>query len=147
MGLVCVFVFLLYSTLWFVCSVLLNSHSTLSQTVKFCNFFSSLIVGEMVGQNCDGCRSWEEDIYWSHFQFLHFVQFLHADYDQHLVSNYFLWQRNGIWGLIFEYMMSTFYFTPFHCFISSPLLFKSIFFFFLYFHLFTLRLSVSIILI
>uniref|UniRef100_A0A0R0GME5 TF-B3 domain-containing protein n=1 Tax=Glycine max TaxID=3847 RepID=A0A0R0GME5_SOYBN len=38
----------------------------------------------MVGQNCDGCRSWEEDIYWSHFQFLHFVQFLHADYDQHL---------------------------------------------------------------
>lgn len=126
MGLVCVFVFLLYSTLWFVCSVLLNSHSTLSQTVKFCNFFSSLIVGEMVGQNCDGCRSWEEDIYWSHFQFLHFVQFLHADYDQHLVSNFFLLQRNGIFGFYFEYMMMSSFFYPlplFHLFYLSQFAF------------------------
>ncbi|TKY57765.1 B3 domain-containing protein REM16 [Spatholobus suberectus] len=38
----------------------------------------------MGGQNCNGCRSWEEDIYWSHFQFLHFVQFLRTDYDRHL---------------------------------------------------------------
>ncbi|KAL9330553.1 hypothetical protein ACSQ67_000163 [Phaseolus vulgaris] len=35
-------------------------------------------------QNCNGCRSWEDDIYWSHFQFLHFMQFLRAEYDQHL---------------------------------------------------------------
>ncbi|CAJ1972637.1 unnamed protein product [Sphenostylis stenocarpa] len=35
-------------------------------------------------RNCNGCRSWVEDIYWSHFQFLHFAQFLRADYDQHL---------------------------------------------------------------
>ncbi|BAT82712.1 hypothetical protein LR48_Vigan01g331500 [Vigna angularis] len=35
-------------------------------------------------QSCNGCRSWEEDIYWSHFQFLHFVQFLRTGYDQHL---------------------------------------------------------------
>ncbi|KAK7383089.1 hypothetical protein VNO78_28757 [Psophocarpus tetragonolobus] len=38
----------------------------------------------MVGENCNGCRSWEEDIYWSHFQFLHFLQFLRADFNQHL---------------------------------------------------------------
>lgn len=38
----------------------------------------------MVGQNCNGCRSWEEDIYWTHFQFLHFVQFLPNDYEQQL---------------------------------------------------------------
>lgn len=35
-------------------------------------------------ENCNSCRSWEEDIYWNHFQFLHFVQFLHNDYQQHL---------------------------------------------------------------
>ncbi|KAJ1419763.1 DNA-binding barrel domain superfamily [Sesbania bispinosa] len=35
-------------------------------------------------QNCDGCRSWVEDIYWTHFQFLHFAQFLRTDYEQHL---------------------------------------------------------------
>ncbi|AES59528.1 B3 domain-containing protein REM16 isoform X7 [Medicago truncatula] len=28
------------------------------------------------GQNWDGSRSWEEDIYWTHFQFIHFTQFL-----------------------------------------------------------------------
>nr|KYP38266.1 B3 domain-containing protein REM16 [Cajanus cajan] len=38
----------------------------------------------MGSQNCDGCRSWAEDIYWSHFQFLHFVQFLRTDYEQRL---------------------------------------------------------------
>ncbi|KAK7321719.1 hypothetical protein VNO77_32607 [Canavalia gladiata] len=38
----------------------------------------------MGGSNCDGCRSWVEDIYWNHFQFLHFAQFLRTGYDQHL---------------------------------------------------------------
>ncbi|KAL2318634.1 hypothetical protein Fmac_032510 [Flemingia macrophylla] len=38
----------------------------------------------MESQNCEGCRSWVEDIYWSHFQFHHFVQFLPSDYDQRL---------------------------------------------------------------
>lgn len=130
----------------FVYSVLNSQCSTLSQTTKFCNFFSSLIVvGEMVGQNCGGCRSWEEDIYWSHFQFLHFVQFLRADYDQHLVSNFFLLQRNGIFGFDFEYMMMSTFFYPlplFHLFYLSQFAF-----FFCIFYLFTLRLSVSIILV
>ncbi|XP_004499104.3 B3 domain-containing protein REM16-like [Cicer arietinum] len=31
-----------------------------------------------------GCRSWEENIYWTHFQFVHFTQFLHKDYHQQL---------------------------------------------------------------
>ncbi|KDP38417.1 hypothetical protein JCGZ_04342 [Jatropha curcas] len=30
------------------------------------------------------CRSWEEDIYWSHFQYIHFSQFLHAGFEQRL---------------------------------------------------------------
>jgi len=39
-------------------------------------------------QNGGGCsRSWEEDIYWTHFQFIHFTQFLRAnDFDQQLVT-------------------------------------------------------------
>lgn len=135
----------------FVYSVLNSQCSTLSQTTKFCNFFSSLIVvGEMVGQNCGGCRSWEEDIYWSHFQFLHFVQFLRADYDQHLVSNFFLLQRNGIFGFDFEYMMMSTFFYPlplFHLFYLSQFAFFFCLFFFVFFYLFTLRLSVSIILV
>lgn len=119
-------------------SVLNSQCSTLSQTTKFCNFFSSLIVvGEMVGQNCGGCRSWEEDIYWSHFQFLHFVQFLRADYDQHLVSNFFLLQRNGIFGFYFEYMMMSSFFYPlplFHLFyLSQFAFFFLLLVFFLYF--------------
>nr|ACJ86285.1 unknown [Medicago truncatula] len=37
-------------------------------------------------QNGGGCsRSWEEDIYWTHFQFIHFTQFLRSnDFDQQL---------------------------------------------------------------
>ncbi|XP_027368166.1 B3 domain-containing protein REM16 [Abrus precatorius] len=38
----------------------------------------------MGSSNCNGCRSWVDDIYWTHFQFLHFVQFLRAGYDQGL---------------------------------------------------------------
>jgi len=35
----------------------------------------------------DGSRSWEEDIYWNHFQFIHFTQFLKTtDFQQQLVS-------------------------------------------------------------
>jgi hypothetical protein len=30
------------------------------------------------------CRSWEEDIYWTHFQFIHFTQFLRNDFHQQL---------------------------------------------------------------
>ncbi|KAJ9166164.1 hypothetical protein P3X46_020949 [Hevea brasiliensis] len=28
------------------------------------------------------CRSWNEEIYWTHFQYIHFSQFLHAGFDQ-----------------------------------------------------------------
>jgi len=31
-------------------------------------------------------KSWEEDIYWTHFQFIHFTQFLRTDFEQQLVS-------------------------------------------------------------
>ncbi|CAI8618692.1 unnamed protein product [Vicia faba] len=30
------------------------------------------------------CRAWEEDIYWTHFQFIHFTQFLRSDFHQQL---------------------------------------------------------------
>ncbi|CAI8584223.1 unnamed protein product [Vicia faba] len=30
------------------------------------------------------CRGWEEDIYWTHFQFIHFTQFLRSDFHQQL---------------------------------------------------------------
>ncbi|XP_058731659.1 B3 domain-containing protein REM16-like isoform X2 [Vicia villosa] len=30
------------------------------------------------------CTAWEEDIYWTHFQFIHFTQFLRSDFDQQL---------------------------------------------------------------
>ncbi|KAL5780374.1 hypothetical protein ACOSQ2_011111 [Xanthoceras sorbifolium] len=33
---------------------------------------------------CKEGRSWEEEIYWSHFQCKHFIQYLHSGFDQHL---------------------------------------------------------------
>ncbi|GAU15369.1 hypothetical protein TSUD_04380 [Trifolium subterraneum] len=36
------------------------------------------------GHNNGGCKSWQEDIYWTHFQFIHFTQFLKTDFQQHL---------------------------------------------------------------
>ncbi|XP_058731657.1 uncharacterized protein LOC131603372 [Vicia villosa] len=30
------------------------------------------------------CKAWEEDIYWTHFQFIHFTRFLRSDFDQQL---------------------------------------------------------------
>ncbi|CAK8569559.1 unnamed protein product [Lathyrus sativus] len=36
------------------------------------------------GQNGGGTKSWQEDIYWTHFQFIHFTQFLHNDFQQQL---------------------------------------------------------------
>ncbi|OWM83350.1 uncharacterized protein LOC116205829 [Punica granatum] len=35
-------------------------------------------------KTCRDCRSWEEDIYWTHFHFIHFFQFLHGDFRSHL---------------------------------------------------------------
>ncbi|XP_061365395.1 B3 domain-containing protein REM16-like isoform X1 [Gastrolobium bilobum] len=35
-------------------------------------------------KNCDSCRSWVDEIYWTHFQFLQFAQFLRGSYDQQL---------------------------------------------------------------
>jgi len=35
-------------------------------------------------------KSWEEDIYWTHFQFIHFTQFLRTDFEQQLVSTPFI---------------------------------------------------------
>ncbi|XP_039000576.1 B3 domain-containing protein REM16-like [Hibiscus syriacus] len=29
---------------------------------------------------CKDCRNWEEEIFWTHFQSIHFSQFLHADF-------------------------------------------------------------------
>ncbi|KAK7291145.1 hypothetical protein RIF29_06058 [Crotalaria pallida] len=39
---------------------------------------------EMDQQSCEICKSWVDDIYWSHFQVLHFAQFLRTGFDQHL---------------------------------------------------------------
>ncbi|KAI9201674.1 hypothetical protein LWI28_027194 [Acer negundo] len=33
---------------------------------------------------CNGCVSWEEEMYWSHFQCKHFIQYLHTGFDQQL---------------------------------------------------------------
>ncbi|XP_061337766.1 B3 domain-containing protein REM16-like [Gastrolobium bilobum] len=38
----------------------------------------------MGGENCRSCRSWMDEIYWTHFQFLQFAQFLRGSYDQQL---------------------------------------------------------------
>uniref|UniRef100_A0A5B7C9C3 Putative B3 domain-containing protein REM16-like n=1 Tax=Davidia involucrata TaxID=16924 RepID=A0A5B7C9C3_DAVIN len=37
-----------------------------------------------MGENCRDCRKWEEDMYWTHFQSVHFLQFLSSDFDQQL---------------------------------------------------------------
>ncbi|CAL0329947.1 unnamed protein product [Lupinus luteus] len=39
---------------------------------------------EMDGQSCERCKSWVDNIYWTHFQVLHFAQILRSGYDQHL---------------------------------------------------------------
>ncbi|KAJ4824032.1 hypothetical protein Tsubulata_007428 [Turnera subulata] len=41
-------------------------------------------VMEMGEENCEDCRSWEENMYWTHFQCIRFTQFLPADFDQKL---------------------------------------------------------------
>ncbi|XP_055960185.1 B3 domain-containing protein REM16-like [Mercurialis annua] len=33
---------------------------------------------------CDDCKSWEEELYWTHFQYIRFSLFLHAGFDHHL---------------------------------------------------------------
>ena len=35
---------------------------------------------------CKDWNKWAEDIYWSHFQTIHFTQFLISGYDRQLVS-------------------------------------------------------------
>eukprot|EP00257_Ricinus_communis_P016558 XP_015574761.1 B3 domain-containing protein REM16 [Ricinus communis] len=35
-------------------------------------------------ESCRDCRSWEEEIYWTHFQCLHFSQILHPGFDRRL---------------------------------------------------------------
>ncbi|KAG5251311.1 transcriptional factor B3 family protein [Salix suchowensis] len=35
-------------------------------------------------ETCKECRSWEEKIYWTHFQCIQFSQFLHSGFDQRL---------------------------------------------------------------
>lgn len=39
-------------------------------------------------------RSWEEDMYWSHFQCVHFIQYLQPGFDQLLVSQVILYVRD-----------------------------------------------------
>ncbi|CAL5205969.1 unnamed protein product [Lathyrus oleraceus] len=36
------------------------------------------------GQSGNHFKSWQEEIYWTHFQFIHFTQFLHNDFQQQL---------------------------------------------------------------
>ncbi|CAI0558547.1 unnamed protein product [Linum tenue] len=46
---------------------------------------SRLIAGKMEEDSSGGgCRSWEEEMYWKHFQFTHFSQFLLPGYDHQL---------------------------------------------------------------
>ncbi|KAJ6337881.1 hypothetical protein OIU76_007539 [Salix suchowensis] len=42
------------------------------------------ILVEMGEETCKECRSWEEKIYWTHFQCIQFSQFLHSRFDQRL---------------------------------------------------------------
>ncbi|KAI9113204.1 hypothetical protein K1719_015729 [Acacia pycnantha] len=37
-----------------------------------------------MGENCQSCRSWVDDIYWSRFQFVHFAHFLPKGFDRQL---------------------------------------------------------------
>lgn len=37
-----------------------------------------------MGEACNECRSWEEEIYWNHFQCIHFIQYLRAGFDHQL---------------------------------------------------------------
>ncbi|XP_021896518.1 B3 domain-containing protein REM16-like isoform X1 [Carica papaya] len=37
-----------------------------------------------MGDTCKNCRSWEEEIFWTHFQTVHFSQFLHAGFNHQL---------------------------------------------------------------
>ncbi|XP_039023806.1 B3 domain-containing protein REM16-like isoform X1 [Hibiscus syriacus] len=37
-----------------------------------------------MGDSCKDCRNWKEEIFWTHFQSIHFSQFLHADFLQRL---------------------------------------------------------------
>ncbi|XP_022768837.1 B3 domain-containing protein REM16-like [Durio zibethinus] len=37
-----------------------------------------------MGDTCKDCRSWEEEIFWTHFHSIHFSQFLRGDYLQRL---------------------------------------------------------------
>ncbi|GAY39430.1 hypothetical protein CUMW_044310 [Citrus unshiu] len=37
-----------------------------------------------MGEACNECRSWEEEIYWNHFQCIHFIQYLHTGFDHQL---------------------------------------------------------------
>ncbi|GAB2277667.1 hypothetical protein Dimus_012372 [Dionaea muscipula] len=36
-------------------------------------------------EGCQDCRTWEEEIYWNHFQTLHFCQILPKDFHHHLI--------------------------------------------------------------
>ncbi|GKV04719.1 hypothetical protein SLEP1_g16833 [Rubroshorea leprosula] len=37
-----------------------------------------------MGENCEDCKSWEEQLFWTHFQSVHFTQFLRRGFDQWL---------------------------------------------------------------
>lgn len=54
---------------------------------RSCSVRSFLISGSEMEGACRECRSWEEEIYWTHFHSIHFCQFLHGDdFHQQLVS-------------------------------------------------------------
>lgn len=48
------------------------------------DFRAQRLLAEMGEETCKECRSWEEKIYWTHFQCVQFSQFLHSGFDQRL---------------------------------------------------------------
>jgi hypothetical protein len=64
-----------------------NQNKTLA---TFIISFTVLIQMGGGGGTPNNSRSWEEDIYWTHFQFIHFAQFLSTDFEQQLVSTPFI---------------------------------------------------------
>ncbi|KAA8528581.1 hypothetical protein F0562_035936 [Nyssa sinensis] len=53
-------------------------------TTRISSHFSGVELALKMGEKCKDCRKWEEDMYWTHFQSLHFFQFLSLDFDQQL---------------------------------------------------------------
>jgi hypothetical protein len=58
--------------------------------ISFSELCLKIEMGGKGGQTSGSSKSWEEEIYWTHFQFIHFIQFLRNDFQQQLVSTLFI---------------------------------------------------------